>query len=529
MDNSITIVYFDNKSYLHNMYIGCAITALRAVSLPVATLYIDEKNTDASIQSIQSKYIIFFLSLGKFATFEKACKFIPNDAVVIMCHYAATHFGKEIMSNFPIIDYAVVGEFDITLPCLIQLLIDGKDSSDCLGHMIRDKIGVSYTGDRPQIKSLDTIGFIDRELIPRSSDIYHIFASRGCEGNCTFCDRNALYINSDSRQRFRSIKNVMLEIDSLVEKYGCRFITFSDSTFCGSENIIKRLDELYFELNQRKYWIQFFMNLRAEQVDNDVLDRLHKLQQVGLSRVFIGIESFNESDLKLYNKNTSVAINKKVLKLIGDLNCEYKDYVLDFEYGFILFNPYTTMDELDNNLNILFDSDICLTPNLISSRLVCNCIQPLTKKIHKDGLLVHSLNEIDLSQKTSFDLKYKFQDKTVEKIYGVILSCYRFLSITFQGNIIYLINRYYHYFGNDANLCNLKTKYSEWSRSLSEFCKLLVCKIVEMERNGISSDAYALELCKTFKDEFTLIERSLQTCKMRVFIQLKKIGEAIYG
>ncbi len=50
-----------------------------------------------------------------------------------------------------------------------------------------------------------------------------------------------------------------------------------------------------------------------------------------------------------------------------------------------------------------------------------------------------------------------------------------------------------------------------------------------MERNGISSDAYALELCKTFKDEFTLIERSLQTCKMRVFIQLKKIGEAIYG
>lgn len=132
----------------------------------------------------------------------------------------------------------------------------------------------------------------------------------------------------------------------------------------------------------------------------------------------------------------------------------------------------------DNNLNILFDSDICLTPNLISSRLVCNCIQPLTKKIHKDGLLVHSLNEIDLSQKTSFDLKYKFQDKTVEKIYGVILSCYRFLSITFQGNIIYLINRYYHYFGNDANLCNLKTKYSEWSRSLSEFCKLLVCKIV---------------------------------------------------
>ena len=56
------------------------------------------------------------------------------------------------MSNFTIIDYAVVGEFDITLPCLIQLLIDGKDSSHCLGLLIRDKNVLSYTGDRPQIK-----------------------------------------------------------------------------------------------------------------------------------------------------------------------------------------------------------------------------------------------------------------------------------------------------------------------------------------------------------------------------------------
>lgn len=529
MENSITIVYFNNESYLHNMYIGCAITALKSVSLLVKTLYIDEKKVDISIQSIQSKYIIFFLSLGKYAIFEKACKYIPNDAIVIMCHYVATHFGNEIMSEFPVVNYAVVGEYDITLPCLIQDLINGNDVSRCLGLLIRNESGVCYTGDRPQINSLDTIGFIDRDLIPRSSDIFHIFASRGCEGNCTFCDRNALYTNSCPKQRFRSIKNVMLEIDSLVENYGCRFITFSDSTFCGSKNIIERLDELYYELKKRKYWIQFFMNLRAEQVNNDVLDRLHRLQQVGLSRVFIGIESFNESDLKLYNKNTNVTINKKILKLICSLNYENKGDVLDFEYGFILFNPYTTMDELDNNLNTLFKSDIYITPNLISSRLVCNCIQPLTKKIYKDGLLINSLDETDLLQKTSFDLKYRFQDKTVERIHEVIISCYQFLSVTFHGNIIYLINRYYHFFGNDDILDNLKAKYSDWARSLSDFCKLLVCEIVEMERNGISSETYALELCKTFKDDFVLIERRLQTCKMRAFVQLKKIGEAIYG
>ena len=144
-------------------------------------------------------------------------------------------------------------------------------------------------------------------------------------------------------------------------------------------------------------------------------------------------------------------------------------------------------------------------------------------------MLINSLDEIDLLQKTSFDLKYRFQDKTVERIHEVIISCYQFLSVTFHGNIIYLINRYYHFFGNDDILDNLKAKYSDWARSLSDFCKLLVCKIVEMERNGISSEAYALELCKTFKADFVLIERRLQTCKMRAFVQLKKIGEAIYG
>ena len=56
--------------------------------------------------------------------------------------------------------------------------------------------------------------------------------------------------------------------------------------------------------------------------------------------------------------NTNVTINKKILKLICSLNYENKGDVLDFEYGFILFNPYTTMDELDNNLNTLFKSDI---------------------------------------------------------------------------------------------------------------------------------------------------------------------------
>ena len=528
MENSITIIYFDKESYLHNLYIGYGITALKTVSVPLTAVYVDEENLFDVINHLRSKYIVVFLSLGRYSIFKKFCEFKPGPSIVIACHYVPTYLGKEILLDVPSVDYIIAGEFDITLPCLVQYLIQEKDVSNCKGILMRSEKKIIYTGNRPLIDSLDSLGFPDWGEITPPAQIYHIFASRGCEGRCTFCDRNALYRDLCVKQRFRSIKNVGDEIDLLVNRFGCRIITFSDSTFCSSDNIRNRLHELYCELKSKKYWVQFFINLRAEQISDDVLNQLQLLKQVGLSRVFIGIESFNTEDLEIYNKSTTVEVSKNAIELINLLPSTRNDYLLDFEYGFILFNPYTTFEELKNNLNELLKANIILTPNIISSRLICNCIEPITRKIYEDGLLETSLDCSNLTQRTAFDIKYRFQDKRVERIYQAIITCYNVLSVKLQGGIIFIRNRYYHFFGEDAVLSKLDDSYNEWQSALSDFCKKIISEILDMENEKRYFEDYAINLCKEFKSAFAEIERKLQVRKQRAFIELQKIGEAIY-
>lgn len=528
IENSITIIYYDNDSYLHHLYIGHAITALKDCLLPITVQHVDEENVCSIVNNIKTKYVVIFFSFGWYPIFKKTCENISRDSVVIVCHYVPTYLGKEIMTQFAMIDYAVVGEYDATLPNLIQMLIAGEDVSNCKGIMLREKNKISYTGDCQQIENLDMIGMVNRDYLPSSSNVFHIFGSRGCEGNCTFCDRNALYNSTKGEQRFRSIDNIISEIDSLVERFGCRFITFSDSTFCGSKTILERLEKLYFALKSKKYWVQFFINLRVEQINEEVLARLQQLKQVGLSRVFIGIESFNEKDIRLYNKKTNVSANKKAIDLIDTLRYNQEDYALDFEYGFILFNPYTTMKELENNIRELTNSSICANPNIISSRLVCNYIHPLTRKIYNDGLLTVALDECELSDKCSFDIKYRFIDSHVERIYDIIVKCYHCLSIKIQSNIIYIRNRYFHFYGLDTVLSNLDSAYYDWTINLSDFCKKLIMTVFEMEQAGVDPEQYAIELCKNYLKEISPLDRNLRICKQRALIQLQKKGEMIY-
>lgn len=528
LKDMVTIIYFDNESYLHKLYIGHAITALQQLSKQIKVEFIDAGNLQKTTRSINSKYIIVFLSLGGYDIFEKFCEHVPKDSILVVCHYIPTYLGEKIMSKKDVIDYMVIGEFDITLPSLIQYIDQSKNLNECPGILLRKDGCIKYTGARSQIEDLDAIGFVNRDALPSSSSIFHMFASRGCEGNCTFCDRNALYIGGNKKQRFRSIKNVVEEIDLLVEKYGCRFVTFSDSTFCGAKNCVDRLNELYVELKSKDYWVQFFINLRVEQLSCDVLGVLQKLATVGLSRVFVGLESFNESDLCLYNKPTSTEINRTAIQNINKLSKAIDQYHLDFEFGFIMFNPYTRLEELKNNINQLKKCKIDLNPNIISSRIVCNYMQPLTKIVDKDGMLSVSLNSEDISRITAPDIKYSFRDSVIARIYEVISSCYDYLSIKLYNNITYIRNRYFHFYGGDSYLNNLDESYLIWKKSLSDFCETLIKTVIKLESTGVSSRKYAIELCSNFRREFSPVEHRLEMCKRRILIQLQKINEEIY-
>ena len=528
MTDSVSIVFFDNESFLHNLYIGYGISSLKKIFKDIKAIYVNEKNYQSISKQIDSKYVLVYLSENKYSLFKKFIECISDDIVLVACHYVPTMFGKEIMESNKRINYVLFGEIDQTLEEFFNCLINKESLSKCKGVFSRDGNKILFSGKRELISNLDDVNFPDRDLIDKNRGVFHVIASRGCDGTCTFCDRNYIYKLVCQKQRFRSIDNVISEVDYLVDNYNCKFINFADSTFCNNSNLEERLLELYEKLLCKPYWVQFFVNLRIEHISDKTLDILNKLKTVGLGRVFIGIESFSDKDLHLYNKQTSSKIILNSLNKINSFSTVMDDFQLDFEYGFIMFNPYTTISDLKMNLKVLEENNIFINPNSISSRLVCSSFTPITKKIDSDNLLNDSYNHMNLLEKTSSDIKYKFKYKETANIFNAFLMCKNQLSIVVPSNIVYIRNRYYKYFGRDIYLNKLDVAYLEWKEKVSKFCYDICNKIIEMESVGISSIQVVNDECATFKGVLNRLNEKLNAIKNRVMIQLQKINQIIY-
>jgi hypothetical protein len=85
------------------------------------------------------------------------------------------------------------------------------------------------------------------------------------------------------------------------------------------------------------------MNCRADSVDTDVFA---SLRDAGLYLVYMGLESGNEEGLKTLHKQVTVEQNLRAVRLL-------KQVGLLFEFGFMLFDPGSTLDSVRANLNFL--------------------------------------------------------------------------------------------------------------------------------------------------------------------------------
>ena len=115
------------------------------------------------------------------------------------------------------------------------------------------------------------------------------------------------------------------------------------------------------------------------------LDILYKS---GLRNVFLGIESFNEDDLKLYNKGLTVNDNINAIELL-------KKRGINIDIGFISINPYSSIERLRLNAFYLNKYKFASIDHYTSSLMVFKGTQ-IYKKIENDGLLFDSKDIFDV-------------------------------------------------------------------------------------------------------------------------------------
>lgn len=131
---------------------------------------------------------------------------------------------------------------------------------------------------------------------------------RGCPFGCSFCT----VINVQGRRmRFRQVDLLLEKIREDYRRYGISHYFFTDDNFCRNKNWEAILDGL-IELREKEK-IPFYFMMQLDTQSHLVPNFVEKAARAGCRQVFIGMESFNQENLKAVKKNQNETDNFKEL------------------------------------------------------------------------------------------------------------------------------------------------------------------------------------------------------------------------
>jgi anaerobic magnesium-protoporphyrin IX monomethyl ester cyclase len=193
------------------------------------------------------------------------------------------------------IDIVCVGEGEYTLLELAEALERRKDICKIADLWVKREGLIYQNPRRPLLQDLDKLPFPDREIfgpptILRGKRIADVIAGRGCPYDCTYCCNHGLrkvYSGLGKFLRYRSVANVLLEIQKLRTEYGVQKINFDDETFTLNHSWLRQFCGRYAS----EIGLPFGCNARVETLNREILGLL---KESGCEVLRIGIESGNE-------------------------------------------------------------------------------------------------------------------------------------------------------------------------------------------------------------------------------------------
>lgn len=203
-------------------------------------------------------------------------------------------------------DVVGIGEGEETMLDIVRAVQDGKTLEHVKGIAYKDHGKTVLTPPRSFIQNLDEIPFPAREMFDNgayktyySSNFGYtttsVMTSRGCPFQCDFCSRPVF----GNQFRSRTPKNIAEEVQQ-VHDLGYDRVWFADDCFTLGR---KRFLDICHELIKRRINIGWECLSRVDTIDKEVAEKMRK---AGCVRVFFGIESGNDTVLKLMNKQITI-------------------------------------------------------------------------------------------------------------------------------------------------------------------------------------------------------------------------------
>ena len=249
-------------------------------------------------------------------------------------------------------DVVVRGEGETTVVELLQAYENKKNLSTVAGICMlaegatRGQISKEMisTPNRPFNMRLDGLPFPARHLLPNQSyiqfckkkygySITTVMSTRGCPYRCEFCS-NIIF---GGTYRERSARNVVHEVEQALA-LGYERISFADDIFTLHQ---KRVWEVCRAIIKRGLQFQWECLARVDSLSDATYLQMYK---AGCRRVYFGIESGDDSILKLMNKKITTEEAKHAVMAARQAGLEVGAF-------FILFYPGDTIQSVLNTLH----------------------------------------------------------------------------------------------------------------------------------------------------------------------------------
>jgi len=267
----------------------------------------------------------------------------PEKLIVAGGHYASCA-AQELLEHHPELDIIAIHEAEQTLLEIVAAATNLKDDLPKItGIAYREDDQVRFTPKRRTLDDLDTLPFPERHGrihtiagVPTS----FLMGSRGCYENCAYCCITTLHNLAPGKKfRQRSVELIADEMAELYRERGTRQFVFHDDNFlvpsvAHNKTRIEGFDKAFKSRGMDD--IALLIKCRPADANLEVIGRL---KEMGLVRIFMGIESATEMGLLTLDRHQTVGQSTKALEICAELD-------ISAQFTIMTFNP-------DANLNTL--------------------------------------------------------------------------------------------------------------------------------------------------------------------------------
>jgi len=282
---------------------------------------------------------------------------VHPDAVIVVGGPHPSMNPEQTLMYIPEADYAFIGEAENNFPPFVSWIKSGgrgTPPADIAGIAYRDETGISSRQACLEA-DLDKMPLPAWDLMPpdqypdEAAGVFvpefpaaPLMLSRGCPFRCSYC--GGRYI-SGGKLRYRSVENIISEIDFLQTYYNIKTFTFVDDNFTWDR---ERAMELFRALASRERPVKFtFPN--GVRVDSLEPEMLKQMEKAGCRLLALGIESGSNRTLKRMNKRQTVEDIEKAVDMVR----RHTDIMVTG--FFILGYPGETVDDVKQTIRFASD------------------------------------------------------------------------------------------------------------------------------------------------------------------------------